>query len=514
MNQAKLSLTDKQGCAPVHFASQVSSECLKILIDAGIDRNCQNDLGLTPSMWACHADKVDNLTLLLAEHEDAGDVKDNKGRGLIHWAAVCQGCDMHCLKLLLDETSVRLQDSQGRTALHFAALKGHELSCQLIGSSHPESLNLLDSDGCTALHLAAMYGHANIVNCLLQLGADPAIKDGQGETALDYTERLGLQYCHWLLTSLSHCLQSQQVLNLHGHQHGGSEINTVLSARQSAESPIIIKPEPQPPSPVTRPPQSPRFRSHVQSGNSRRSNLDESRASSHSTRIHSSQNEDAAVRKNQLRLSSSVDGEDVIITAAHSSGSDTAQNENCSPQKAPAQNIMSHAKLIQQTFQNDEFGVSNGLQCHQTHRNVMSKPLEAGVRNLQVVRRGKNEAAPESIMPLQKTPDMMKYHSQQLHPGIDGLLQVSCGPGVGLSSPSKVCLYTLVYLSMSFFCQFACVCVSVCVCSISWFVCLPLCVCTSVFLLFCLSFPSKFLIARHFVPLFSSCLCLVRIWSG
>jgi hypothetical protein len=386
-----------------------------------------------------------------------------------------------------------------------AALRYIWLQCMAMPISSIAYFNLEASSQISLFSRILMY---------LYFLADPAIKDGQGETALDYTERLGLQYCHWLLTSLSHCLQSQQVLNLHGHQHGGSEINTVLSARQSAESPIIIKPEPQPPSPVTRPPQSPRFRSHVQSGNSRRSNLDESRASSHSTRIHSSQNEDAAVRKNQLRLSSSVDGEDVIITAAHSSGSDTAQNENCSPQKAPAQNIMSHAKLIQQTFQNDEFGVSNGLQCHQTHRNVMSKPLEAGVRNLQVVRRGKNEAAPESIMPLQKTPDMMKYHSQQLHPGIDGLLQVSCGPGVGLSSPSKVCLYTLVYLSMSFFCQFACVCVSVCVCSISWFVCLPLCVCTSVFLLFCLSFPSKFLIARHFVPLFSSCLCLVRIWSG
>lgn len=45
--------------------------------------------------------------------------------------------------------------------------------------------NAKASDGRTALHRAAFNGHGECVKLLLEAGADPRVKDRQGETAFD-----------------------------------------------------------------------------------------------------------------------------------------------------------------------------------------------------------------------------------------------------------------------------------------------------------------------------------------
>ena len=326
--------------------------------------------------------------------------------------------------------------------------------------------------------------------------ADPAIRDGCSETALDYTRRLGLQYCHWLLTSLSHCLQASQPMStLISNQPSGSEINAVpstLIGHQPSEGEINAVPEPRPPSPAARTPQSPRFRSHVGSGHSGRGNLDDRKLSPHSAGVRlpsSNQNRDS-IGKTQPRPSSSVYGDGIIITAAHSSGSDSAQDDDCSPTQMPAENVISPDKLgllSHQRIQSGEGTVSSSeTQPGQAVGKCTPQPLEGNIRNLQVIRRGKGDAALESsILPMQRTSDMMKHHSQQMGPGIDGYLQVSCGHGVGLSSPSKVCARVSVYLSVCLCLCVVCVCRCLCLClclsvSVSVGVCVCRCLCLSV----------------------------------
>ena len=51
--------------------------------------------------------------------------------------------------------------------------------------SHQKDLNIQDKAGNTALHLASHLGRADIVQVLLDHGADPAIKNADGETAED-----------------------------------------------------------------------------------------------------------------------------------------------------------------------------------------------------------------------------------------------------------------------------------------------------------------------------------------
>jgi ankyrin repeat protein len=55
--------------------------------------------------------------------------------------------------------------------------------------------------GATALFAAASRGHCQVVNMLLEKGADPAIKDSDGRTAFYYTKDFNVKA---LLTSYSH----------------------------------------------------------------------------------------------------------------------------------------------------------------------------------------------------------------------------------------------------------------------------------------------------------------------
>ncbi|KJH52576.1 ankyrin repeat protein [Dictyocaulus viviparus] len=65
-------------------------------------------------------------------------------------------------------------------------------------------IDCIDSDGRTAFQLAAIHGHLNVVEKLLELGADEAHKDNDGAVALHYAVALGdVDLCRPLATSVT-----------------------------------------------------------------------------------------------------------------------------------------------------------------------------------------------------------------------------------------------------------------------------------------------------------------------
>ena len=93
----------------------------------------------------------------------------------LHWVL-----KMHSMYGYIDS-----QDSHGTTALQLAAKHGHADVVQVLVESGAE-LDIRNNRGETALYWAARSGHKPIVELLLAKGADAMIEDSEGWTALDW----------------------------------------------------------------------------------------------------------------------------------------------------------------------------------------------------------------------------------------------------------------------------------------------------------------------------------------
>ena len=56
---------------------------------------------------------------------------------------------------------------------------------------HPAAANEADENGQTMLHHAAIAGNAQSVRVLLEMGANPRLRDARGNTAADYAKEIG-----------------------------------------------------------------------------------------------------------------------------------------------------------------------------------------------------------------------------------------------------------------------------------------------------------------------------------
>lgn len=78
-----------------------------MLITNGANPRVPDNDGLTPAMWACHFDQLENLKLLLAEEEKSNPspearfaVVDSIGRTILHWA-VTNINSFNCMKVCI-----------------------------------------------------------------------------------------------------------------------------------------------------------------------------------------------------------------------------------------------------------------------------------------------------------------------------------------------------------------------------------------------------------------------------
>lgn len=140
---------------PVLMAARLNDDLtLGILLAAGADPNRYDGAGFTPMSWA-------------ARHGNLFMAND----------------------LLLAGAGANAQEHFNHTSpLHMAAREGHTDILRLLIKAGAD-IDFKNALGDTPLHSAARYGHAEAVKRLVEAGANPAATDGDGRTALEFTEK-------------------------------------------------------------------------------------------------------------------------------------------------------------------------------------------------------------------------------------------------------------------------------------------------------------------------------------
>ena len=140
-----------RSCTPLFVAAAYGDvEILKFLVENGANVNTNNNRdSISPLMVAIKHQFTDAVSFLID-----------------------QGAD------------VNSQDNSGKTALHCAIEQNFDaLSCLI---THGADINAVTNEKCTPLMIACKHNNDRVVNFLLENGADVALRDNNGETALHY----------------------------------------------------------------------------------------------------------------------------------------------------------------------------------------------------------------------------------------------------------------------------------------------------------------------------------------
>lgn len=155
-----------------------SLELIRYMVEKGFDANVRNKLGTTPVLT--HPIYYDILVYLIRHGGDIHAI-DNRGQGVFHsWIAVAQLkygiVDIEkCVELFYEQDcNINLRDKNGNTPLHLLA----ERVVLATSQNEPHINNDIINNG------------KRIVEIFVKKGADPDIKNNNGETVIEYYNRL------------------------------------------------------------------------------------------------------------------------------------------------------------------------------------------------------------------------------------------------------------------------------------------------------------------------------------
>lgn len=182
---ADINLTDLNGCTPLrHACSQQHLEIAIFLLDKGADPTIADNETSTRLYWACQTGSLALISLLVEKGaKKTINTARNDGATPLY---VCSECSQPKIATYLLENGAR--DSvnvkyKGNTSLHVAAAKGNIEVLQLL-LDHGADLGATRTDGRTAFHDAATWGNVEAVKLMLKNGAEINAVDNERFTPL------------------------------------------------------------------------------------------------------------------------------------------------------------------------------------------------------------------------------------------------------------------------------------------------------------------------------------------
>ena len=165
----------------MHASFNGKVDAVKLLLSIKADPNVTEVDGLTALMLACQNNDID-VASVLVEAGASLDIQDNNGMTAL-MSASDEG-NLKIVKLLVEAgANINVQDNKGFTALIIAILQKQYLVAHYLIESNA-NLNIAVKLGKTALHAACTVRNAELVDKLLNNGADPNICDSNHCTPL------------------------------------------------------------------------------------------------------------------------------------------------------------------------------------------------------------------------------------------------------------------------------------------------------------------------------------------
>jgi ankyrin repeat protein len=157
---------------------------MKMLLDRGFDPNTVNPSGEHGLIVAVREPSLKVISVLLGSSKVNVEPRTEQDESPLMLAAL-KGLTDLCRQLIALGADV---NKPGWTPLHYAATNGHLTTMELLLEAHAY-IDATSPNGTTPLMMAAHYGTPAAVKLLLDGGADPALKNEQGLSAIDFAHR-------------------------------------------------------------------------------------------------------------------------------------------------------------------------------------------------------------------------------------------------------------------------------------------------------------------------------------
>ncbi|NIM42862.1 MAG: hypothetical protein GTN84_15905 [Hydrogenophaga sp.] len=164
-------------------------DTLAKLAQRGFDLNTLDPAGQHP-LYLALRDESDRVAMyLLSRPEVKVEHRNTKGESPLMMAALKGKLEL--VRRLIDRQAE--VNKPGWAPLHYAATHASERSLPVVRLllEHHAFIDAQSPNGSTPLMMAALYGHPQVVRLLLEEGADTAMKNEQGLSAIDFAHRAG-----------------------------------------------------------------------------------------------------------------------------------------------------------------------------------------------------------------------------------------------------------------------------------------------------------------------------------
>ncbi|XP_072529152.1 ankyrin repeat and SOCS box protein 13 [Salminus brasiliensis] len=182
---ASVNIVAVDSITPLHEAAiRGQTQCVRLLLDAGAQVDARNVDGSTPLCEACSVGSFECVKLLLDYGATVNPALTSRTTSPLHEA--CMGGSAECVKLVIAKgASLEAYDLYSGTPLHVACANQH-LECVKVLLNAGAKVNAARLHE-TALHHAAKANNMEMIELLVEFGANVYVKDKHEKKPGDYT---------------------------------------------------------------------------------------------------------------------------------------------------------------------------------------------------------------------------------------------------------------------------------------------------------------------------------------